>query len=255
MSGTKCGQCGHDNDPTRVFCQNCGTRLDREEAAPTSPTTTPVPVKRTSKRQGPSLVAMLLQFLKGLISLAFLGAVIALFIQLGRHPDGLPEPVQVNDAQAADVFNAVKTFATSTFRRTLDLKQEQVNNYLASRVASASADEGGVTAGAQFGRAFVVCQDGKFQFFVERKYVGLSFYFYVDCEPLAGPEGATAFVKGGGIGRVRLPAQLLGPVQARVIDPVVEALAEPLEILRQANQVAIEPGVVRLGWSGKPVRR
>lgn len=254
MSGTKCGQCGHENDPTRVFCQNCGTRLERDEPAPTSPTTTPVPVKRKSQRQGPSIVSLFLQFLRGLVSLAFLGAVIALFIQLGRSPDGLPAAVTADDAQATDVFNAVKTFSSSTFRRTLDLKQEQINNYLASRVASASAD-GGATAGAQFGRAFVVCQDGKFQFFVERKYLGLSFYFYVDCEPLAGPEGATAFVKGGGIGRVALPPRILGPVQARVIAPVVEALGEPLEILRKANQVTIQPGMARLGWSGKPAGR
>ncbi len=255
MTGTKCGQCGHENDATRVFCQNCGTRLERAEAAPTSPTTTPVPVKRKSKRQGPSIFGMLWQFLKGVISLAFLGAVIALFIQLGRSPDGLPEAVPADDARATEVFDAVKTFSSSRFRRTLDLKQEQINNCLASRVASEAPADGSAPSGAQFSRAFVVCENGRFQFFVERKFLGLSFYFHVECEPLTGSEGATALVKGGGIGRVALPPRLLGPVQARVITPVVEALGEPVEILRKANQAIIQPGMVRLGWAGTPAGR
>lgn len=247
MSDIKCGSCGHENDHTRVFCQNCGTRLERTAPAPAGPTTTPVPVKRKAKNQGGiTAFGALWQLCRGLISLAVLGAVIALFIQFSREPDGVPAATPASDAAATEMFAAVKAFSAGPFQRALDVKQEQINNYLASRVASAGADTSAYTA--QFERALVVLGDKSFRFLVERKYLGLSFYFWVECQTLAGPEGATALVKTGGIGRMPLPPILLGLVQSRMIEPVVGALAEPLEILRRANQVDVQPGSVRLGW-------
>jgi hypothetical protein len=248
MSGFKCGKCGHENDSTRVFCQNCGTRLERTEEAPTGPTITPVPVKRKSKPQGPSALALFGQFLKGLVSLAVLGAVIALFIQLGRTPDGIPAPALVNETGATSLVEGIKGFAASPFRRSLDLTQDQINNYLAARLTESS--EGRPVQGARFARAFVVLKQGRFQFYVERKYLGLSVYFRLDAEPLSGPEGTTAIVKGAGIGRLQLPPLLVRPVQARIFAPAIEALAEPIEILRKANQVNVQPGVVTLTWIG-----
>jgi hypothetical protein len=253
MSAIKCGKCGHENDLTRVFCQNCGTRLERTEEAPVGPTITPVPVKRKSKPQGPSVFTMLGQFVKGLVFLLFLAALIALFVQMGRSPDGLPAPAPADDAAAIGLFDGVKVFASSPYRRMLDLKQEQINNYLASRLTASA--EAGPAQGAKFSRAFVVLGEGTFQFYVERRYFGISVYFHVDCEPLAGPEGATALVKKGAIGRVPLHPFVLRLMHARVIRPAVEALAEPLDVLRKANQVTIQPGLARLGWPGEPARR
>ncbi len=134
-----------------------------------------------------------------------------------------------------------------------DLKQDQINNYLGSRLQASSS--GGPSLGAQFARAFVVLGDKSFRFYVERKYLGLSVYFRVDYTPLASPEGATALVKGGAIGRVPLHPLVLRLVQARVINPALEAIAEPLDILRKANQVDITPSEARLGWPGGNARR
>jgi hypothetical protein len=248
MSNIKCGSCGHENDHTRVFCQNCGTRLERTAPAPSGPTTTPVPVKRAAKRPGGMTVfGALGQLLRGLISLALLGAVIALFIQFSREPEGVPAAVAANDAAASEIFAGIKAFSSGPYQRSLDVKQEQINNYLAARVATAGGDT--PAHAARFERAFVVLGDQSFRLFVERKYLGISFFFWIDCQPLAGPEGATALVKSGGIGRMPLPAFLAGLVQSRVIEPVVAALAEPLEILRRANQVDVRPDSVRLGWA------
>lgn len=257
MSGIKCGQCGHENDLTRVFCQNCGSRLERgdQAPAPTGPSVTPVPVKRKSKVQGPSAMTLLGQFVKAVFSIAFFGAVLALFIQLGRSPDGIPAaPTVVNEAAATGLYDSLKANTSSPFRRpATKFKQEQINNYLASRLAGASTS--GPSLGAQFGRAFVVLNEGMFQFYVERRYLGLSIYFRIDCEPLAGPEGATAFVKGGAIGRMPVHPAIMKVVQGRVITPAVDALSEPVDLLRKADDVKIEPGVAILGWPGNQARR
>lgn len=257
MSGIKCGQCGHENDLTRVFCQNCGTRLERGEQAPapTGPSITPVPVKRKSKPQGPSAIAMLGQFVKAIVSLAFFGAVLALLIQVGRSPDGIPAaPTVVDESAASGLYDALKASTSSPFRRPpMEIKQEQINNYLASRLAGASAS--GPSLGAQFARAFVVLNDGTFQFYVERRYLGLSVYFRIDCEPLAGPEGATAFVKGGAIGRMPVHPTIMHVVQGRIITPAVDALSEQVALLRKADDVKIKPGAAILGWPGNQARR
>lgn len=257
MSGIKCGQCGHDNDLTRVFCQNCGTRLERGEQAPapTGPSITPVPVKRKSKTQGPSAIAVLGQFVKAVVSIAFFGAVLALFIQIGRSPDGIPAaPAVVDEAAANGLYDTLKGIASSPFRRpATEFKQEQINNYLASRLAGATAS--GPSLGAQFGRAFVVLNDGTFQLYVERRYLGLSVYFRINCEPLAGPEGATALVKGGAIGRMPVHPLIMQVVQGRVITPAVDALNDQVDILRKADDVKIKKGVAILGWPGNQARR
>ncbi len=253
MSAIKCGQCGHENDLTRVFCQNCGTRLERPEPTPEGPSITPVPIKRQTKARGPSGMAMLGQAFKGVAYLVFLGALLAVLIQVGRRPDGLPEESPVNEASATALFESVRAFASSPFRRTLDLKQEQINNYLASRLSA--DDSAGAPPGAQFARAFVVLDDGTFRFFVERRYLGFPVYFQVECEPVAGPEGATVVVRKGAIGRLSLPSFLLRLVQARAIQPTVDALAEPLEVLGRADRVTVQPGFVRVGWPGAAARR
>lgn len=252
MSAIKCGACGHENDETRVFCQNCGGRLERTETAQTTPKITPVPVKRAAKRTGPSPLAAIGQFLKGVVAMAILGALIAVFVQFGRTPDGLPAPVVANDAAATQLWEGVKTFASSNFQRTLDVKEDQVNNYLSARIAA--ADSSGGAASAQFNRAFVVLADGTFRFYVERKYMGLSVYFWAEYQPLAGGEGATALLKGGGIGRMPIHPLIFPIVQSRVIAPIYTAMPDTMEVLGKANQVVIEPGLVRLGWAGKPAR-
>jgi hypothetical protein len=257
MTGIKCGQCGHDNDLTRVFCQNCGTRLERGDQTPVAagPSVTPVPVKRKSKSQGPSAIAMIGQLLRAIVSIAFFGAVLALFIQLGRAPEGIPAAsTTIDEAAASGLYDALKAVTVSPFRRPpMEIKQEQINNYLASRLTSASSS--GPSLGAQFVRVFVVLNDGSFQFYVERKYLGLSVYFRIDCEPLSSQEGASAIVKGGAIGHVPLHPVILRLVQARVITPAVDALSEQLDILRKADDVKIKQGAAFIGWPGTPTRR
>ena len=152
MSAIPCGHCGHENDLTRVFCQNCGNRLERSEAGPTLTKTTPVPVKQASRRQGPTLLAALRQFVRGLLSLIVLAAVLALLIQMARVPDGVPAPQTGNVAAATRFEEAVRAFSSSPFRRTLDLKQDEVNNFLAMKLVP----EPGSPLVASFVRAFVV---------------------------------------------------------------------------------------------------
>ena len=252
MNAIKCGQCGHENDLTRVFCQNCGTRLERGDVAVRSAGTTPVAVKRSkAKPRGLTPGAALMQALKGLLFTAALAAVAALFIQFSRAPDGLPPAEMVDNIKASNLFAAVQAFSAASSPRTLDLKESQINNYLASRVSVVRAiGTGGADSSAQVGRTFVALGEGSIRFYVERQHLGLSFYVYVDGVPVTGPEGASMTIKGGGVGRVPLDPRIMNIVRGQVITPVIDALAEPLQIFRKADRVTVKPGTVRVGWPG-----
>ncbi len=253
----KCGQCGHENDPTRVFCQNCGTRLEVDEsagpAATPGPRHTPVPVKRSSVKKGKGMTpaGALWRLARGVLSTAFLAAILATFVQFARVPDDVPE-AKPGDPRVAERFIAgVRTFASSPYPRTMDLKQESLNNYLQSRLTAAPTDGSDAISGTRFGRAFVVVDDGTFHFYVERRHLGMSIYVGAECSVQAGPGGAAVTVLGGSIGRMPIHPAIFGLVMGRIISPAVTALGEPLELLKGANRVTLQPGVVLMGWPGK----
>ena len=53
--GLRCTSCGYDNDPTRVYCHSCGTRLERGGQAPPPPTgfTHPTDIHKMKKPRQP----------------------------------------------------------------------------------------------------------------------------------------------------------------------------------------------------------
>ncbi len=263
----KCSQCSHENDPTRIFCQNCGMRLERPEGTEaTIAGNTPVMGRSAGKKKKfsfsfghlPDLGGLgktLGRVLRAVLITAVLAAVIAAFVQMGRKPDGIPVAQTPNEAQAAKVFRGIKAFSETVYPRALDLTQEQANNYLAVRVVSNTLAEGGSVPRVQFVRAFVVIGSGEMQFFVEQKFLGWSVFFSLTGVPEPGMDEVSRLpvtnlrVTGGSIGRLRLHARLV-PILEKNLATVIASLPDAAAVLRKTNAVAFTPGVAKLSWSG-----
>lgn len=256
MSAIKCGACGHENDETRVFCQNCGARLERPAgaAAPKISGPTKVPTgPQKIQRQGMGPVGFLFWVLRRLLSSAILGALIAMLIQMARAPEGIPPAKPGNEAAARQLFETIQTFAENIYPRSLDVTQDQINNYLAARILPAKDQAQGMNFRAEFQRAFVVIGTGQADLFIEQKFLGYPVYLYLTAVP--GAPGEPLRYSGGGVGRIRLHEKLV-PLLERVINPVITSATDVSPLVGKATGVAFVPGVAKLSWPGaKPAGR
>lgn len=251
MNAIKCTQCGHENDLTRVFCQNCGTRLERPKGmgGPTISGPSKVPTGPRKLKSGMSLGAALGKVVRAVISTIIIAALIALLIQMSRKPEGLPEPRPANDVVATQNFQMLNTMAESPYTTAFDLKQDQINNYLAARIIAGPAPEG-ATIRAQFQRAFVILGTGEATFYVEQKFLGLPVYMSITGAPVSEGKTTTFRTTGAAVGHVKLPAQL-APLVEKVVGPVVTSVSEAVEVLKNASSITVDPGVAKLSWAGK----
>ena len=88
-----CEQCGYANEPERVYCHNCGSKLDRsllptvEEKKQDHPDKVR---KRIEKMTNPKSGSVGRE-IKALFKVAFFSALVAVIILLVQKPDDLPE--------------------------------------------------------------------------------------------------------------------------------------------------------------------
>ena len=251
MSAIKCNQCGHENDLTRVFCQNCGGRLERPEgmAGPKISGPTRVPTGPRKLKTGMSFGAAAGKVLRAVISTIIIAALIAVLIQMARKPADIPEAKPANDVVASQNYQMLTTMAESPYATGFDLKQDQINNYMAARIMPAEAPEG-ATVRAQFQRAFVILGTGEATFYVEQKFLGLPVYMYVTGVPESQGNSTTFRATGGGVGHVKLAPPLV-PLVEKVVAPVVTSVTEAVDLLSKATAIKVEPGVAKLSWAGK----
>ncbi|MEI8311137.1 MAG: zinc ribbon domain-containing protein, partial [Verrucomicrobiota bacterium] len=153
-----CDHCGTQNDDTRVFCGNCGTRLtaaaspDPAESpqpanaasAPALPAAgvtappLPQPLYRRPKR-GPKPAPVSERSATGfLISSLFwlmvVSATLACLIQMVREPDSIPAAVGIDTAAAHETFSTLKELGASPKPISWTVNAKAINQYLESTI-------------------------------------------------------------------------------------------------------------------------
>jgi hypothetical protein len=259
MDTIKCIPCGQENDLTRVFCKNCGVRLERPEGvqatiAGNSPVMgrSPAKKKRFSPGAGEGIGSALKRIVRAVLSTAILAAVLALFIQMGRKPDNIPDAQPANEARAAQLYQSVKAFGDTIYPRALDVTQSQVNNYLAVRLVPA---DGGSSYRPTFKRAFVVIENGQMKYYVEQRLYGWPIFMGVNAVSEASVNERTGLpapalrVTGGTVGRLKIPAQML-PILQRNLQRVIDSTSDATDVLLRANAIEFKPGAAKLSWQG-----
>jgi hypothetical protein len=243
-------QCGHENDAPRSFCQSCGARLEEEPGAGT---------KKTGQTKGASgvrhrarvtgLVGAVFWFIRRILSMAIMAALLAVLIQMGRQPHGIPPAQPANEAQAGQLQQALQTFAGSAYPRAIDITEAQANNYLAASIVPDPAASGRPWQ-ADFSRAFVVIKSGEFDFFVEQRFYGWPIYMYLTTVPENAGGKLTLKVVGGGVGRMPLSMRLV-PLLEGALRPVVASTSEATTLLEAVDDVVLTPSVAKLSWRAR----
>jgi hypothetical protein len=193
-----CPECRRENEPERIYCHDCGARLDRTALAKVAPKGEDV--KETQRRLrtmlDPQRAKMRHLFFK--ISKMILGALAtAALVQMLLPPDLPPQaktgdfPPQIN----LDLENASLNHQTAPLQYT----EAQVNAYLAGAVKSKQA---ALSKVLQFERAVVNFDETVCRITAERSLFGFSVYTSTTSKVSIQNGTVNATNVGGSIGRL-----------------------------------------------------
>lgn len=166
-----CPECRHENEPERIYCHDCGARLDRSALGKNK--TKEEDPKETQRRLRSMLDpqrAKTRQRFFQLSKLLLAALLLATVVQMLRPPD-LPERAK-SPVLAAQINMDLENAATNPRVGTLRYSDEQVNEYLAYALRSKQTALSKFYL--KFERAVVDFQEGFCELAVERSLFGLS---------------------------------------------------------------------------------
>jgi hypothetical protein len=190
-----CPECQRQNEPERIYCHDCGARLDRSALAKVAPKTEDPKQTQRRLRQllDPGRIKMRLMFFK--ISKLILGAcALAVLIQMLRAPEA-PERAKNVELQQInlDLENAITSHSTAPLQYT----EAQVNNYL---VSVAKNKRAALSKYLEFERAFVNFDERVCRITAERSLLGYSVFHAISYNVALKNGTLTASPIGGSIG-------------------------------------------------------
>ena len=223
-----CPECRRENEAERIYCHDCGARLDRAALAKIAPKGEDA--KETQRRLrtmlDPQRAKMRLMFFK--ISKVVLGAfAAAAVIQMILPPDAPPPPKtgefppQIN----LDIENA----AMNQNSPPLQYTEAQVNAYLGSALKS---KKDALSKLLQFERAFVNFDENVCRVTAQRSLFGLSFFTSTSSKVTLENGTLKASNNGGKIGR--LPVH---PLLMKYADSIFGDLWGALDRERKAVEI------------------
>ncbi len=207
MTKLVCPDCRHENEPERIYCHNCGARLERSQVRKEIAAAEPTPEEsqqhlrkmfRPSRREQLAPVFTFLKILGGAFCFAFL-------IQMLLPPD-LPE-LKTGDSFAPMISMDLLSASQSHNPPQLTYSQDQVNDYLASAIrrSKSPAKEGYFP----IQRIFAQFSEGVCRIDVAYSFFGLPLYVGSAYRVSVGQDKIQADVISGSIGRMPILPSLM----------------------------------------------
>jgi hypothetical protein len=200
-----CPECQRQNEPERIYCHDCGARLDRSALAKVvSKVEDPKQTQRRLKQLlDPGRVKIRLMFFQ--ISKLILGAcVLAALIQMVRSPEDLPERLKNVELQQLNL--ELEKAIASHSPVPLQFTDAQVNAFLANAAKSRRSN---LNKYLKFERAIVNFDEGVCRVTVERSLLGFSVFHSISYKVTLQNEKLTASSIGGKIGRMPIHPALM----------------------------------------------
>jgi hypothetical protein len=201
-----CEQCGYLNEPERVYCHNCGSKLDRSLLPKSEEKKQETPEKarkRISKITNPQASSFGREF-KALLKTVCYAVLAAAIIQIVRAPDGVPSAKQESTMRlvSGDMMMALE----SSSPRQIAFTEDEVNDFLKRKLKKKE----GLVPGVEFSRAFVNLHPGVLRMNSEMSIWGYPVYSGVHYRLDVKDGKFEATIVGGNFGRL--------PVHPRVMD-------------------------------------
>ena len=195
MTKVVCAECRHENEAERIYCHNCGERLDRSAVVAQKKQHDPQEAhRRLQKMLGPPNKAR--QNFFAVSKLALAAAVVAALVEIALPPE-LPAPTKTAPTQVdLDLENAVSNQKAGP----LEYSQDQINAYLAYRLTSKKKALNKPLL--DFVRASASFREGACTIAMERSLFGYSLFSQASYRVDTGAGKISATNVGGWIGRL-----------------------------------------------------
>jgi hypothetical protein len=237
-----CPECRRENEPERIYCHDCGARLDRSALAKVAPKgeDPKVTQRRLRSLLDPQRAKMRMMFFK--ISKLILGAcALAVLIQMLLPADAPPRvkggelPPQI----AFDLERATQSHGAAP----LSYTEAQVNGYLGNALKNKQA---ALSKLLQFERALVNFQEGSYRVMTERSLLGYSFYLATVQTATLQDGKLTAVNKGGSVGRLPIHPALMKLVEPVLFGDLLSALERERKLVVKMAALEFHPQTVGL---------
>jgi hypothetical protein len=238
MMKVVCGECRHENEAERIYCHNCGERLDRSGVASQQKAPDPNEAhRRLQKMLGPPNRAR--QNFFAVSKLALAAAAVAALVEIALPPE-LPAPTKSVSPQIdLDLENA----ASYQKAGPLEYSQDQINAYLAYRLTSKKKALNNPLL--TFVRATASFREGACTIGVERSLFGYSLFSRASYRVDAGAGKITATNDGGWVGRLPVHPVIMQFGDIIFVD-LWSALERERKLLGKMGAVSFHDGSVTI---------
>lgn len=248
MNKIPCTQCGHENEPERVYCHNCGEKLDRsllpvdkkEEKLKEKKRKTVTPVALKAPRR-----PIFKPFIKCLIGSAVVAALILAALPPEEIPELDPDASVMAPAINLEIMEAMEYGQSRTFVYT----QEDINGYLLRTVRGAK--NGLLKDYVKFDRAYVIIKTQDVSMNVQQSIFGYPVYagfrYNLELDPVKSEVKVEHL--GGNLGRLKLHPAIC-PYADKAFFQIWEAFKKEKQLLKGLQAIAIQDGVISFVTKG-----
>ena len=197
-----CEQCGYENEAERVYCHNCGAKLNRsllpkEDGKSGKNETSEQARKRIAKMTNPKTGGGMRE-IKTAVNVLIYSAILAALFLITQKPDGVPEvSMAIRDPSVAD---ALTDAIDSPQPRPVTFSETEINYYLQQQIKPMVSG----SSLLEFKRAYVNLTPGTVNFGSEQSLFGLPVYSGVRYRIEVKDRKLTATLIGGNFGRLAM---------------------------------------------------
>jgi hypothetical protein len=241
----QCKECDYQNEPERVYCHNCGAKLDRsvlpkeEQIRRESPDRAR---KRIMKMTNPS-GSVLRRELGALIKTVVFAVLVAMIVQAMREPANLPAAKSNAPLRlvSSDLFNLAETPMPTAGAFT----EDEINAFLKTKVIPTGS------MGVQVKRAYIDLEERTARVGVEKTLYGYPIYMATAYRVEASNGVLITVNIGGSIGRLPVHSLIMERISPLMFGSLAEAMQRELGLLRKMQTVLIRKDRVDLVSKGK----
>ena len=246
-----CKECGHVNEGERVYCHNCGTKLDRSTLAVQQQKieSNEQRRRRVYKLLNPNGWFSPIRFLREATKTVAYAALAAVFIDAALPPEDVPEMPQTKVAMdAPDLGIVLENLAATAPGQKFRISEKEINGYLKNTVRT-KPDGNWLSSFVEFQRAFANIQPESFRITSQNAIYGYPFYTGLTFKLSNWENKSVHQIAGANVGRLWIPPEI-AIYLIDFFDPVKNALKRELASLDRIGAVEAKQGEVIVASPG-----
>jgi hypothetical protein len=237
-----CKQCNYANEPERVYCHNCGAKLDRT-LLPKEPAkakeTTEQSRKRVNKLVNPAR-GFFLNWHRKLFNALCSSVSLAALIQMARPPAGVPKvPTKDDLLNAPPLVQGIEDLQMNPAPQKCNLQEGMINLYLASAIKTKGDTSDDYF---RFDRAFVNLGKDVIKITAQESIFGYPIYAGTSYKLAIAGGKIVATNVGGNLGRLPVHPMIM-EYCGSAFDQLWAALQREKSLLDTMQSVSVQPGV------------